>query len=90
MTKRGLSFRFVAAFFFLALLPSPSSGQSADVPPAGQAQALPRVVAVLPFQGTFDEPGLTAMVRKSFYNHFSSKPYRDVAAPGRGRRSRPT
>ena len=78
MTKRGLSFSFLAALFFLSLPPSVSRGQNPDAPPAGAGQALPRVVAVLPFQGTIDEPGLTGMVRKSFYNHFSSKPYRDV------------
>ncbi|MCE5194357.1 MAG: DUF799 family lipoprotein [Nitrospiraceae bacterium] len=39
---------------------------------------LPKMVAVLPFQNQTQEIGLGNKVRKSFYNHFTSKQYRDV------------
>ena len=39
---------------------------------------LPITVAVMPFQNDTEEIGIAAQVRKAFYNHFSSKPYRDV------------
>ncbi|MEW6674995.1 MAG: GNA1162 family protein [Nitrospirota bacterium] len=39
---------------------------------------LPRVVAVMPFQNDTQEIGVANQVRRAFYNHFSSKPYRDV------------
>ncbi|MDO8427211.1 MAG: DUF799 family lipoprotein, partial [Deltaproteobacteria bacterium] len=38
----------------------------------------PKVVAVLPFTNATVEPGVADQVRRSFYNHFSSKPYRDI------------
>ncbi|MBI1811662.1 MAG: tetratricopeptide repeat protein [Nitrospirae bacterium] len=49
--------------------------------PEAQAVAeeeLPRIVAVLPFQNDTEERGIANQVRKAFYNHFSSKPYRDI------------
>jgi hypothetical protein len=42
---------------------------------------LPRVVAVMPFQNESDEPAIASQVRKTFYNHFSSKPYRAIKLP---------
>ncbi len=49
--------------------------------PEAQAVAeeeLPRIVAVLPFQNDTEERGIANQVRKAFYNHFSSKPYKDI------------
>jgi len=39
---------------------------------------LPGIVAVMPFQNDTEEIGIANQVRRAFYNHFSSKPYRDV------------
>lgn len=39
---------------------------------------LPTIVAVMPFQNDTQEIGIANQVRRAFYNHFSSKPYRDV------------
>jgi hypothetical protein len=39
---------------------------------------LPKTIAIMPFQNSTDEPDIALQVRKAFYNHFSSKPYRDV------------
>lgn len=41
-------------------------------------EELPRIVAVLPFQNDTEERGIANQVRKAFYNHFSSKPYKDI------------
>ncbi|MFQ5586371.1 MAG: GNA1162 family protein [Thermodesulfobacteriota bacterium] len=38
-------------------------------------EGLPRTVAVLPFGNETEEIGISNKVRKSFFNHFSSKPY---------------
>ena len=38
----------------------------------------PKTVAVLPFQNETSKRRLAELVRKSFYNHFSSKNYRDI------------
>jgi TolB-like protein len=35
-------------------------------------------VAVMPFVNETEEPELESLLRKSFYNHFSSKTYRDI------------
>lgn len=39
---------------------------------------LPKTVAVMPFQNDTEETGIANQVRRAFYNHFSSKPYRDI------------
>ncbi len=46
----------------------------------------PKTVVVMPFDNETDENGIEILVRKSFYNHFSSKNYRDLelAAIDRG------
>lgn len=41
-------------------------------------EELPKTVAVLPFENKTEEIGVATQVRKAFYNHFSSKPYRDI------------
>ena len=38
----------------------------------------PKTVAILPFQNETTDKGLDALVRRSFYNHFSSKNYSDI------------
>ena len=39
---------------------------------------LPHVVAIMPFTNDTQEIGIANQVRKTFYNHFSSKPYGGV------------
>jgi len=46
--------------------------------PAISEEDLPKIVAVLPFQNETKEIGIANQTRRAFYNHFSSKPYRDV------------
>lgn len=41
----------------------------------------PRVVAVMPFGNETDEIGISGQIRRSFYNHFSSKPFQDIELP---------
>lgn len=41
-------------------------------------EELPKTVAILPFENKTEEMGIANQVRKAFYNHFSSKPYRDI------------
>lgn len=43
-----------------------------------KSEDLPKIVAVMPFFNESEEKGIEIQVRKSFYNHFSSKPYQDV------------
>jgi hypothetical protein len=38
----------------------------------------PRTIAILPFENETQEPGIEELVRKSFYSHFSIKPFHDV------------
>src|SRR3990172_1525371 len=42
------------------------------------SKELPRTVAILPFGNETDEVGISGQVRKSFSNHFSSKPYQKI------------
>lgn len=42
------------------------------------AAALPRSVAILPFDNATSEAGIAEEVRRAFYNQFSSKPYSDI------------
>ncbi|GAB5047357.1 GNA1162 family protein [Thermodesulfovibrio sp. TK110] len=41
-------------------------------------EELPKTVAILPFENKTEEFGIASQVRKTFYNHFSSKPYKDI------------
>lgn len=73
--KAVLSLIFLLAF----LLPGCSTTEKAkkedEIRPQGK---FPRTVAVLPFGNETDEIGISGQIRKSFYNHFSSKPFRDI------------
>ncbi len=42
---------------------------------------LPNQVAILPFYNETDEPGVDALVRRNFANHFTSKAYQDIKLP---------
>ncbi|MEW6068832.1 MAG: GNA1162 family protein [Nitrospirota bacterium] len=68
-------------FFILLILASCAPTQeikkeNPDV--AVSKKEIPRIVAILPFQNETEEWGIANTVRKAFYNHFSSKPYRDI------------
>lgn len=50
-----------------------------DIPEAAISEGeLPRIVAIMPFQNETEEIGIANQLRKTFYNHFSSKTYRDI------------
>ena len=68
-------------FVLIFLSSCAPTGEIKKDTPEAQAIAeeeLPRIVAVLPFQNDTEERGIANQVRKAFYNHFSSKPYRDI------------
>ncbi|HCZ11487.1 MAG TPA: hypothetical protein DHV16_04380 [Nitrospiraceae bacterium] len=72
-----------AAIIFFALLflfsCAPSQEVKKDMPEISISEDdMPRTVAVMPFQNDTKEIGIANQVRRAFYNHFSSKPYRDV------------
>ena len=43
----------------------------------GQTDDTPKSVVIMPFDNDTSENGIELLIRKSFYNHFSSKNYRD-------------
>ena len=59
---------------------APTEKIKKDIPdtPAVSEEDLPKIVAVMPFQNETKEIGIANQTRRAFYNHFSSKPYRDV------------
>uniref|UniRef100_A0A7C4EKR0 Tetratricopeptide repeat protein n=1 Tax=Thermodesulfovibrio aggregans TaxID=86166 RepID=A0A7C4EKR0_9BACT len=71
---------FFSLFFLLFLFScAPVSEIKKETPEVTLAdEELPKTVAVLPFENKTEEKGIANQVRKSFYNHFSSKPYRDI------------
>lgn len=38
----------------------------------------PKIVAILPFENTTEEPGIGVLARTAFYSHFSAKRYYDI------------
>ncbi len=72
--NKGLLFFVVLGLSACAGIQEVSKGMTGSV----LEDELPRVVAVMPFQNETEEIGIANQVRKTFYNHFSSKPYRDV------------
>lgn len=77
--------RLLLSIFVLLLISSCASVEEArkgaPEAPEVQEEDLPRIVAVLPFQNETEERGIANQVRRAFYNHFSSQPYRDVETP---------
>ncbi|MBN2124421.1 MAG: DUF799 family lipoprotein [Deltaproteobacteria bacterium] len=68
---------FLLALFALSCTQFPSQTQPEALSPALRGGG-PVRVAVLPFQNETTEPDLETLMRMSFYNHFSSKSYRDI------------
>ncbi|MCL4456336.1 MAG: DUF799 family lipoprotein [Nitrospirae bacterium] len=72
---------FLTALMLTALISCapPSQEIRKDMPEISVSEGdMPRTVAVMPFQNETKEIGIANQVRRAFYNHFSSKPYRDV------------
>ncbi|MBI3753609.1 MAG: DUF799 family lipoprotein [Deltaproteobacteria bacterium] len=65
---------------FLFLISACAASQQAEKKEAAlpSFKELPRTVAILPFGNETDEVGISGQVRKSFSNHFSSKPYQKI------------
>lgn len=55
----------------------PKTPTDKNQPPVAAA-ALPRTVAILPFDNATTEPGIAEEVRRAFYNQFSSKNFGDI------------
>lgn len=71
---------FLLCYLMFIASCAPAEGVKKDTPEAQAVseEELPRIVAVLPFQNDTEERGIANQVRKAFYNHFSSKPYKDI------------
>jgi|SRR3990172_1928144 len=66
----------VLPFFLLACAASQQAEKKAGPEPS--LKSLPHAVAVLPFGNETEEIGISGQARKSFSNHFSSKPYQRI------------
>ena len=74
---RQLPIIFIAAFFLFAC----AAGKEAAQKEAGaeiSAANYPKTVAVVPFGNDTEEIGISGQVRKSFFNHISSKPFQSI------------
>lgn len=70
-------FLFLVSIFLLsACAASQQAGKKES--PVLSSKELPHIIAVLPFGNETDEVGISGQVRKSFSNHFSSKPYQKI------------
>lgn len=69
---------FLAAVTLLSCAAPKKAGGPGEAGVEEYSGRYPRTVAVVPFGNDTEEIGLGGQVRKSFYNHFSSKPYRDI------------
>jgi len=80
-TKSLLSFLSAACVFPFVLSCSSFSSQTSidSVSPAWLPKdGPPPTVAIMPFDNLTSDEEMGTLVRKSFYNHFSSKNYRDI------------
>jgi len=66
----------VLPFFFSHALHHNRLEKKAGTKPS--LKSLPHAVAVLPFGNETEEIGISGQARKSFSNHFSSKPYQRI------------
>lgn len=70
---------FLLLIFLFLFSCAPTSEIKKETPEVAVSdEALPGTVAILPFENKTEEKGIANQVRKAFYNHFSSKPYRDI------------
>lgn len=68
---------WITVIFFLSACAASQQGEKKSEIVLSSKE-LPRTVAVLPFGNETDEVGISGQVRKSFSNHFSSKPYQKI------------
>ena len=68
---------WVTVVFLLSACAAPQQGEKKSEILLSSKE-LPRTVAILPFGNDTDEVGISGQVRKSFSNHFSSKPYQKI------------
>lgn len=71
----------IASAFIFALILSGCSGMKQaekKTDTTAISGNYPRVVAVMPFANETKESGVSDQIRRSFYNHFSSKPFQDI------------
>ena len=68
---------WVTVVFLLSACAAPQQGEKKPEVVLSSKE-LPRTVAILPFGNETDEVGISGQVRKSFSNHFSSKPYQKI------------
>lgn len=73
---KKLFYIFIIYFFLFSCTSIPEIKKDSDI--IIQTEELPRTVAILPFENKTDEKGIANQIRRSFYNHFSSKPYKDI------------
>ncbi len=75
--RKGRGLLWVALLFLLSAC---AASQQAEKKSEAvlSSKDLPHTIAVLPFGNETDEIGLSGQVKKSFSNHFSSKPYNKI------------
>ena len=77
--------KYLVALFILLVLggcaPTLKLEQHSDPLTEIADSEFPRTVAILPFGNETKEAGVEQVVRRSFANHFSAKPYRDMKLP---------
>lgn len=74
---RQLSMLFILTFFLFACAANKEAAQKEGAA-APDAANYPKTMAVLPFGNDTDEIGISGQVRKSFFNHISSKPFQSI------------
>lgn len=79
-TKRAKRILPVVFLFFILGCSSSPKGKNAESFSSYliRDDGSPKTVAILPFRNETSKRRLGVLVRKSFYNHFSSKNYRDI------------
>ena len=75
MKRHFFLFLIILSLFSCAAIKEATKKEPVMTVPEGE---LPTMVAVMPFQNDTPEIGIANQVRRAFYNHFSSKPYRDI------------
>lgn len=80
--KKRLVGQIASSFFLLFLVSCSSISSTRDISSASPAwlpkNRPPPTVAVMPFDNLSSNEEIASLVRKSFYNHFSSKNYKDI------------
>ncbi|TAN61936.1 hypothetical protein EPN18_05690, partial [bacterium] len=70
--------RRIALLFFLTLILAGCALKQAATEKTVSTANYPKTVAILPFGNQTDDTEISAQVRQSFSNHFSSKPFQNI------------